>query len=146
MFVFFFFQAEDGIRYLVRSRGLGDVYKRQQLRAEVSEVAHESFEAALVVKSMGREDQEARRFAEAAYTLRDANILVGRTRGTFDPAIESIPTIGTLAVIAVGAWRAGQGAVTAAEVVQIAYLFSVCLLYTSPSPRDRTRSRMPSSA
>ena len=25
----FFFQAEDGIRYLVRSRGLGDVYKRQ---------------------------------------------------------------------------------------------------------------------
>ena len=31
MFVFFFFQAEDGIRDLVRSRGLGDVYKRQWL-------------------------------------------------------------------------------------------------------------------
>ena len=28
---FFFFQAEDGIRDLVRSRGLGDVYKRQVL-------------------------------------------------------------------------------------------------------------------
>ena len=27
--VMFFFQAEDGIRDLVRSRGLGDVYKRQ---------------------------------------------------------------------------------------------------------------------
>ena len=27
--VSFFFQAEDGIRDLVRSRGLGDVYKRQ---------------------------------------------------------------------------------------------------------------------
>ena len=27
--VLFFFQAEDGIRDLVRSRGLGDVYKRQ---------------------------------------------------------------------------------------------------------------------
>ena len=26
---FFFLQAEDGIRDLVRSRGLGDVYKRQ---------------------------------------------------------------------------------------------------------------------
>ena len=26
----FFFQAEDGIRDLVRSRGLGDVYKRRQ--------------------------------------------------------------------------------------------------------------------
>ena len=29
---FFFFQAEDGIRDLVRSRGLGDVYKRQPVR------------------------------------------------------------------------------------------------------------------
>ena len=26
-----FFQAEDGIRDLVRSRGLGDVYKRQSM-------------------------------------------------------------------------------------------------------------------
>ena len=31
LFLFFFFQAEDGIRDLVRSRGLGDVYKRQLL-------------------------------------------------------------------------------------------------------------------
>eukprot|EP00657_Telonema_sp_P-1_P010052 TRINITY_DN4352_c0_g2_i1.p1 TRINITY_DN4352_c0_g2~~TRINITY_DN4352_c0_g2_i1.p1 ORF type:complete len:146 (-),score=3.76 TRINITY_DN4352_c0_g2_i1:337-774(-) len=31
MWTFFFFQAEDGIRDLVRSRGLGDVYKRQKL-------------------------------------------------------------------------------------------------------------------
>ena len=29
LYCFFFFQAEDGIRDLVRSRGLGDVYKRQ---------------------------------------------------------------------------------------------------------------------
>ena len=29
-----FFQAEDGIRDLVRSRGLGDVYKRQVLLNE----------------------------------------------------------------------------------------------------------------
>ncbi len=30
LFFLFFFQAEDGIRDLVRSRGLGDVYKRQR--------------------------------------------------------------------------------------------------------------------
>ena len=30
LLLFFFFQAEDGIRDLVRSRGLGDVYKRQR--------------------------------------------------------------------------------------------------------------------
>ena len=33
--IVFFFQAEDGIRDLVRSRGLGDVYKRQQMKKRV---------------------------------------------------------------------------------------------------------------
>ena len=36
----FFFQAEDGIRYLVRSRGLGDVYKRQGIDQHAVRVAH----------------------------------------------------------------------------------------------------------
>ena len=39
----------------------------------------------------------------------------------------------------------------AAEILQLNYrtvlhLINACLLYTSPRPRDRTRSRMPSSA
>ena len=34
--LFVFFQAEDGIRDLVRSRGLGDVYKRQSLDSAMS--------------------------------------------------------------------------------------------------------------
>ena len=37
MFLFFFFQAEDGIRDFCLSRGLGDVYKRQGLK-EAKEV------------------------------------------------------------------------------------------------------------
>ena len=40
-----FFQAEDGIRDLVRSRGLGDVYKRQTLGN--SGAASEDFSLAL---------------------------------------------------------------------------------------------------
>ena len=32
------------------------------------------------------------------------------------------------------------------ELNKIRAPIAVCLLYTSPSPRDRTRSRMPSSA
>ena len=39
--VFFFFQAEDGIRDLVRSRGLGDVYKRQPERATITNMGAE---------------------------------------------------------------------------------------------------------
>ena len=44
-FFFFCFQAEDGIRDLVRSRGLGDVYKRQikmyELAGEVVDALQE---------------------------------------------------------------------------------------------------------
>ena len=39
--LFFFFQAEDGIRYLVRSRGLGDVYKSQEV-IRVRRIAHDT--------------------------------------------------------------------------------------------------------
>ena len=42
LLVVFFFQAEDGIRDLVRSRGLGDVYKRQVQYLEIDEHNHES--------------------------------------------------------------------------------------------------------
>ena len=47
--MFFFFQAEDGIRYLVRSRGLGDVYKRQTLNTELALAA--KIEAMLFVSA-----------------------------------------------------------------------------------------------
>ena len=42
----FFFQAEDGIRDLVRSRGLGDVYKRQT--DMTVEFTKDNFEAEVV--------------------------------------------------------------------------------------------------
>ena len=42
----FFFQAEDGIRDLVRSRGLGDVYKRQASRSLVKTPGLSGFAAA----------------------------------------------------------------------------------------------------
>ena len=101
------------------------ITRAQQLRAEVAEVAHESFEAGLIVKAMGREDEETERFRVKTDALRDALIRVGRTRGTFEPVIEAIPTLGTLAVLGVGTWRVSRGELTAAQVVQMAYLFSI---------------------
>ena len=97
----------------------------QQLRADVSDVAHESFEGAMVVKAMGREAGETARFAATTDRLRAANVEVGRTRGVFDPLMEAIPSLGTLAVLAVGAARVSAQASTAADVVQVAYLFSL---------------------
>jgi ABC-type multidrug transport system fused ATPase/permease subunit len=114
--------------------GMNVVYSRrisprvaaaQQLRAEVSAIAHESFDGALVVKTMGREATETQRFQARAGDLRDALIRVGRVRGLFDPALDALPSFGTLAVLVVGAWRLRQGAVGVTEVVSVAFLFTV---------------------
>src|SRR3712207_2818142 len=83
--------------------------RAQQLRAEVSEIAHESFDAALVVKTLGREEAETARFAVRADELRDGLVAVGRARGLFDPMMEAPPNLGTPAVLLVCAERVVAG-------------------------------------
>lgn len=95
----------------------------QRTRAEVAEAAHESFDAALVVKTLGREETETSRFGGLSNRLRYDMVLMGRIRAVFDPIMEALPTIGVLAVAAVGAWRVDQGLMTAGTLVTFAYLF-----------------------
>ena len=59
-FFFFFFQAEDGIRDLVRSRGLGDVYKRQGLIRWRVHNGHAHFDKLLVADvHLGGRDEKS---------------------------------------------------------------------------------------
>jgi ABC-type multidrug transport system fused ATPase/permease subunit len=102
--------------------------RAQQLRAEVSEIAHESFDAGLVVKTLGREDVESARFTARAGELRDGLVAVGRVRGLFDPMMEALPNLGTLAVLLVGAGRVASGDTDAGDLVSIAYLFTLLAL------------------
>jgi ATP-binding cassette subfamily B protein len=99
--------------------------RAQELRADVSEVAHESFDGALVVKTLGREAAETERFKHPTFALRDANIAVNRARGAFDPVIEGLPRIGVLAVLLVGVGRVRSGAANPGDVVQVAFLFTL---------------------
>ncbi|TKR23692.1 ABC transporter ATP-binding protein [Cellulomonas hominis] len=99
--------------------------RAQQLRAEVADIAHESFEAALLVKSLGTEEREERRFAERAGRLRDANVRVGVVRAYFDPVIDMLPSLGTLLVLLVGVWRVEAGAVGTGDIVSAAYLLTL---------------------
>lgn len=97
----------------------------QALRGSVSAVAHESFDGALVIKSLGREADETARFKRASDELRDANIAIGRVRSIFDPLLEALPNIGILLVILIGMGRVTSGAAAPGDVVQVAYLFTV---------------------
>ena len=119
------FPALFGLNVLYSRRMSPRQIRAQQLRAKVSAVAHESFDGALVVKTMGREADESRRFQVFVTELRDALIAVGRLRGLFDPLMDSLPSIGTLAVLLLGAWRLRTGAITVSELVSVAFLFTV---------------------
>jgi ATP-binding cassette subfamily B protein len=102
--------------------------RAQQLRGEVSGIAHESFDGALVVKTLGREDDETERFRRASLELRDTMTAVGRVRGTFDPLMEALPVLGVLAVLLVGTSRVGSGDLSAGQLVTVAYLFTLLAL------------------
>ncbi len=97
----------------------------QALRAELSEVAHESFDGAMVVKTLGRESEETARFADKANQLRDLGIRVGRIRAAFDPLLEAIPSLGVLGVLGVGVYQIRHGNAGAGDVVTIAYLLTI---------------------
>ena len=100
----------------------------QRRVGEVSEVAHESFDGAVVVKTLGREPMEVERMRAASQRLRDERIRVGRMRGTFEPAIDALPTVGAIALLLVGAWLVGRGSATPGDLVLAATLFSLLAL------------------
>lgn len=99
--------------------------RAQQLRAELSEIAHESFDGAMVVKTLGREPQETERFRAKAAELREANIRVGRIRAAFDPTLAALPNLAVLVVLVIGVNRVLSGATDAGDVVTVAYLLTV---------------------
>ncbi len=92
---------------------------------DVSSVAHESFDGALVVKTLGRAEPEGVRFGERVEKLRKDRVEVGFLTAAFDTALDVIPNIGIVAVVLIGTYRIEAGAMTPGELVQVASLFSV---------------------
>lgn len=97
----------------------------QSRRADVSTIAHESFEGGTVVKALGAEERETARFAEAARGLQDADVRVGRTSAWFEPLMDLIVPLGAVALMIVGAIRAEAGFVSVGNVVSSIYLVTL---------------------
>eukprot|EP00831_Metopus_contortus_P020896 TRINITY_DN1927_c0_g1_i13.p1 TRINITY_DN1927_c0_g1~~TRINITY_DN1927_c0_g1_i13.p1 ORF type:complete len:188 (-),score=42.64 TRINITY_DN1927_c0_g1_i13:139-702(-) len=160
---FFFFQAEDGIRDVERSRGLGDVYKRQVSTqstwegqtaaqrfcgAKASEFLTSGASASPVEEgyeygcqgsninyrrvfnpSSVYDEEEKYSAAPIQYPSAKANL--DRINSKYAPEPRAMSNLASL----------GKKAMT-----PLGEQYGSCLLYTSPSPRDLSTSRMPSSA
>ncbi|MEM9132834.1 MAG: ABC transporter ATP-binding protein [Actinomycetota bacterium] len=94
----------------------------------VSAIAHESFDGALVVKALGRAEAENERFEVAVEHLADRRRRVGYVRAVFEAVMDSLPNLGIVVVVAVGAWRIEAGAMSQGDLVQVASLFTLLAL------------------
>lgn len=119
------FPVVIGTNVVYQRLAQGWATRAQQLRAELSEIAHESFDGALVVKTLGREPEETERFRTKAVELREANIKVGRIRAAFDPTLAALPNLAVLVVLVLGVQRVISGATVAGDVVTVTYLLTV---------------------
>jgi ABC-type multidrug transport system fused ATPase/permease subunit len=97
----------------------------QRSRGEVSGIAHESFDGALTVKALGREEYETERLARSSERLRDDIIGVNRLWAFYGAFIESFPAVATVVLLVVGAVRLKRGAITPGELVTVTYLLSL---------------------
>jgi ATP-binding cassette subfamily B protein len=97
----------------------------QERTGEVSAVAHESIDGALVVKTLGRETAEVDRFSRKAEALRDERVRAGYIRAGFEAALDVLPTAGIAVLLVVGAWRVDAGAVTLGRLVGFVALFDL---------------------
>ncbi len=103
----------------------GPARRAQERIGEVSAVAHESIDGALIVKTLGREAAETSRLEAKAEQLRKERVDAGYIRAGFEPALEALPALAVIVLLAVGAWRVSVGAVTVGTLIRFVTLFGL---------------------
>ncbi|UGT62790.1 ABC transporter ATP-binding protein [Nocardia asteroides] len=94
----------------------------QRHRAELSGLAHEAVAGRQVVRTLGITDREIARFAATADESRAANRRMGDAGAVFDPAIELMPPLAALVILAVGVARVQDGLLGVGALVEVVYL------------------------
>lgn len=111
---------------LIYQRVVDRYYREAQHQlGALTEAAHESFDAVLVVKAFGAEDRETERLASISRRLRSARSSAVALRASFESMIEATPSMVNIALIALGALRIRAGAMSIGELASFVYLFTL---------------------
>jgi ATP-binding cassette, subfamily B, bacterial len=103
----------------------GPAARAQERIGEVSAVAHESIDGALVVKTLGREKAETERLAIKARALRDERVDAGFLRATFEAGLDALPALVATILLLVGSWRVAAGGLTLGRLIGFIALFDL---------------------
>ncbi|MFE6225226.1 ABC transporter ATP-binding protein [Streptomyces sp. NPDC057854] len=98
----------------------------QQEAAGVAGVVDGAVTGVRVVKGFGQEDQETGKIREAGRKLFAARLRTIRLNARYTPALQAVPALGQVAVLALGGWLAYKGQITLGTFVAFSsYLASL---------------------
>ncbi|MHA4777396.1 ABC transporter ATP-binding protein [Streptomyces sp. MSC1_001] len=98
----------------------------QQQAAVVAGVVDGAVTGVRVVKGFGQEDQETGKIREAGRKLFAGRLRTIRLNSKYTPALQAVPALGQVAVLALGGWLAYRGEITLGTFVAFsAYLASL---------------------
>jgi ATP-binding cassette subfamily B protein len=84
----------------------------QQQAGEVAAIVDETVGGVRVVKGFGQEEQELERMEGASGALYASRVRLARLMARFNPALQAVPTLGQVGILALGGWLAIRGNIT----------------------------------
>ena len=84
----------------------------QQQSGEVAAIVDETVGGVRVVKGFGQEEQELERMEGASSHLYASRVRMARLMARFNPALQAVPTLGQVGVLALGGWLAIHGSIS----------------------------------
>ncbi|MDQ2883492.1 MAG: ABC transporter ATP-binding protein/permease, partial [Actinomycetota bacterium] len=94
------------ISYRMRWRVFPATWDGQQREGDVAQIVAEDVNGVRVVKAFGQEDRELGRIVDAAKSLYGARMRAVRLQARYQPLMEVVPSVGQVAILALGGWLA----------------------------------------
>jgi ATP-binding cassette subfamily B protein len=104
----------------------------QQKAGDVANVVEEDVTGVRVVKGFGQEQRELERLQERSRSMFASRVRLVNIQARLQPAMQTIPALGQVAVLAVGGWLALQGRITLGTFLA----FSTYMLLITPPIRQ----------
>ncbi len=94
------------VAYRMRTQMFPATWDGQQKEGDIAQIVDEDVSGVRVVKAFGQEERELDRIVTATKTLYGSHLRAVRLQARYQPLLQAIPTLGQVAVLALGGWLA----------------------------------------
>jgi len=94
------------VAYRMRTQVFPATWDGQQKEGDIAQIVDEDVSGVRVVKAFGQEQRELDRMVSATKTLYGSHMRAVRLQARYQPLLQAIPTLGQVAVLALGGWLA----------------------------------------